>query len=212
MAALKSKRAIAVNYDGAAETAGNRLQGLENAVVPQNDADGYAREIGKLWDETQQKFIAIGRYLVSAKQTLPHGEYERMVETMLPFGSSAARKLRTVAEAVDTARLPIVSLPRRYVNAYELAVLPEQELRQAEKRQLVRPDVTRREIEAFKREIRQPNHSRHVELLRERQRLMARLAAIDAELERGNRPAIDGQVEDTDFPRTDEPNAKVGAV
>jgi hypothetical protein len=123
-----------------------------------------------------------------------------MVDTMLPFGGSAARKLRTVAEAVDAERLPIISLPRSYVNAYELAVLHDQDLRRAEERHLVRPDVTRREIEAFKREIRQPAQSgRRTELLRERQRLKARLAVIEAELAQETLPVINEQAEEADI-------------
>jgi hypothetical protein len=61
---------------------GTRAQTLANAVVARNNAEGYAREIGKLWGEAQQKFLAIGRYLCLAKRTLEHGEFERMVASI----------------------------------------------------------------------------------------------------------------------------------
>src|SRR4051812_1252305 len=186
MMALK-KRGLAINMDaaltGREDEEVSRLPALENAVRKYNDADGYARAIGKLWAEAQQKFIAIGRHLQQAKQTLAHGDYERMVSSMLPFGPSVARKLRTVAEAVDSGRLPGDSLPNAYSVAYELAVLPEGELLVAGERRLIRPDVTRREIEAFKREIRNAQSDRRAVLALQRNQQMARLRAARAKVQ-----------------------------
>jgi hypothetical protein len=203
MPPTKPKRAIRADFDAiVGEEAMEhlpRLPILENAATTCNDAEGYAREIGKLWDEAQQKFISIGRYLVLARKTLADEDYKRLITTMLPFGVSVARKLRTVAEAVNAERLPLRTLPRSYVNAYELAVLKDQHLHLAEQRDLVRPDVTRREIEEFKAELRQPTLSeRRSELLRERQRLMARLMEIDSELQQNSRPLVGGEGGATD--------------
>jgi len=216
MMALK-KRGLAINMDaaltGREDEEVSRLPALENAVRKYNDADGYARAIGKLWAEAQQKFIAIGRHLQQAKQTLAHGDYERMVSSMLPFGPSVARKLRTVAEAVDSGRLPGDSLPNAYSVAYELAVLPEGELLVAGERRLIRPDVTRREIEAFKREIRNAQSDRRAVLALQRNQQMARLRAARAKVQEieaaiaeleaqmdaeGGAPIIDGQAEEID--------------
>jgi len=212
MAPLKSKNAVVARDAAEAGSvtgtgAGERRRDLEGAVIACNDANGYAREIGKLWDDAQAKFVTIGRCLLLAKQTLPHGAYEHMVATMLPFGASVARKLRAVAVALDAGRLKISSLPRSYENAYALAVLSDRELEIAENRQVVRPDVTRREIDSFRREIRNPAHDeRRSHLMRQRERHLARIkilqghigrlqvsiAEIDAELERAAPLTIHG--------------------
>ena len=172
-----------------------RAEGILNAVVPQNDVDGYVREIGRLWLEAKSKFMAIGEYLMQAKQVLPHGEYEVMIRTRLPFNTSAAHKMRAVAEAVQGGRILRGMLPNSYATAYELTLLNDQELRIAEARSLVRPDVFLREIQALRAELRAPvGAQKRAALLRERERIhravegmRARLTEIDAELraERG---------------------------
>ena len=106
---------------------GTRARMLSNAVVARNNTEGYANEIGKLWGEAQQKFLTIGRYLILAKEKLEHGEFERMVSTMLPFGRNVAHRLRVVAAAVEQGRLPEEALPRSYTVAYGLVILSEQE-------------------------------------------------------------------------------------
>ncbi|CAH2605857.1 conserved protein of unknown function (plasmid) [Rhodovastum atsumiense] len=191
-----SKRALSAR---AAETPiengreGTRAKVLANAIMPRSTAQEYAREIGLLWGEAQEKFLAIGKYLRQAKAGLPHGDWERLVSHMLPFGRAVAHKLRVVAEAVEEKRLAEETLPRSYANAYELAALEGHELALAAKRQLVRPDVTRREIDAFKRELKLPADEaerasqRRAELLRRRKRLMEELAQIESELSREER-------------------------
>ena len=167
-----------------------RAEGILNAVVPQNDVDGYVREIGRLWLEAKSKFMAIGEYLMQAKQVLPHGEYEVMIRTRLPFNTSAAHKMRAVAEAVQGGRILKDLLPNSYATAYELTLLSDQELRIAEARSLVRPDVFLREIQALRAELRAPvGAQKRAALLRERERIhravegmRARLTEIDAEL------------------------------
>jgi hypothetical protein len=135
---------------------GTRARILSNTVVARNNAEGYANEIGKLWGEAQQKFLTIGRYLILAKEKLEHGEFERMVSTMLPFGRNVAHRLRVVAAAVDQGRLLEEALPRSYTVAYGLVILSEREFEEARRRELIRPTLTSRELDLFRREIRQP--------------------------------------------------------
>ena len=167
-----------------------RAEGILNAVVPQNDVDGYVREIDRLWIEARGKFMAIGEYLMQAKRTLPHGEYEMMIRTRLPFNTSAAHKMRAVAEAVQDGRIPKHKLPNSYATAYELTLLDDKELRIAEARDLLRPNVFLREIQALRSELRAPiGPQKRAALLRERERIRrsiesmrARLIEIDAQL------------------------------
>ena len=168
----------------------HRLEGIVNAVVPQVDVEGYVREINRLWNEARDKFLAIGEYLIQAKETLPHGEYERMIETRLPFKPAAALRIRTVAEAVRRERLRREEVPCSYNTAYELTLLAPGELEEAKSRNLVRPDVYLREIKAFRAEIRESSgrdryaalRRERARILREMDRLRTRLAEIDGEI------------------------------
>jgi hypothetical protein len=167
-----------------------RAEGIMNAVVPQNDVDGYTREITRLWGEARDKFLAIGEYLMHAKRTLAHGEYEMMIRSRLPFNTSAAHKMRAVAEAIHEGRIPRAKLPHSYATAYELTLLSEQEFQVAVSRGLVRPDVYLREIQALRAELRAPmGPQKRAALARERERLAreyerirSRMEEIDREL------------------------------
>ena len=168
----------------------HRMEGIVNAVVPQADVEGYVREIKRLWHEARDKFLAIGEYLVQAKETLPHGEYEKMIETRLPFKPAAALRIRTVAEAVRRERLRREEVPCSYNTAYELTLLAPDELEKAKARNLVRPDVYLREIKAFRAEMREPFgpdrraalRQERTRILRELDHLRTRLAEIDEEI------------------------------
>jgi hypothetical protein len=164
----------------------SRAEGLLNAVVPQNDAAGYVREISRLWSEAKDKFLAIGEYLSLAKEQLAHGEYEAMIRSQLPFGKSAAHRMRTVAEAVRNGRLARDSLPQSYATAYELTLLNDRQLRLAESRGLIRPDVHRAELVAFRRALDKPTNTegRQSELLREWRELGAEIERLQEKLRR----------------------------
>jgi hypothetical protein len=176
----------------------SRAEALLNAVVPQNDAAGYVREISRLWSEAKEKFLAIGEYLSLAKRQLAHGEYEAMIRSQLPFSKSAAHRMRAVAEAVKDGRLPRDSLPHSYATAYELTLLSDQQLRIAEDRGLVRPDVYRSEIVAFRRELETAPlaGSREGELLREWRALGAEIQRLQQQLRRalGRRLEIEREI------------------
>lgn len=125
---------------------------VRTAVVHLKHPEQFVREISKLWREAQHSFLAIGRYLVQAKESLPHGSYQTMVDESLPFGRQVAYEFRMVAEAVDGGRLPEPKLPHSSSVAYQLATLKADELAEASKAGLIRPDLRRPEIIAWKRE------------------------------------------------------------
>ena len=164
----------------------SRAEALLNAVVPQNNAAGYVREISRLWSEARDKFLAIGEYLSLAKRQLAHGEYEAMIRSQLPFGKSAAHRMRTVAEAVRDGRLARDNLPLSYATAYELTLLSDQQLRLAEDRGLVRADVHRSEIVAFRRAFDGPRtpEGHQGELLGEWRKLGAEIGRLQKQLQR----------------------------
>lgn len=117
------------------------------------DRSSYAEEIARLWAETQDRFLKIGRYLVHAKERLPHGSYEAMLAEELPFGRHVAWQLRTVALAVDGGRLEEGCLPQSYATAFKLATLDDDMLEAAKRENVVRPTVTRAEVTKFVKRI-----------------------------------------------------------
>lgn len=115
------------------------------------------REVRSAWGEARDRFLAIGRALVLAEERLTRFEFERLrkgSERLFPFSDGVASQLRRVARAVDSGRLPQEQCPGSYATAYQLAVLHDDELQQAKARNLVRADVTRGELLAFRRELR----------------------------------------------------------
>jgi hypothetical protein len=178
----------------------HRTRILSNALLELRSERDVIQELTKLWSEAQEKFLAIGRYLVLAKARFP-GTFERDIVGALPFGRQTAYQLRCVAEAVDGRRLAEETLPFSYATAFQLSKLTEADLALAGKRGLVRSDVTRSEVIAFKREITTERLTRgdHKNILLEEKRRIAteqqrmaertrilvdRIAEIDRELSR----------------------------
>jgi hypothetical protein len=75
-------------------------------------------------------------------------------------------------------------LPRDYSVAYMLVTLTDQELRAAEKKDLVRADVKRREVEEFRRSLRSDFGERRLDLQKRRELLVAKIRQMQDELRR----------------------------
>lgn len=118
--------------------------------------EDFAREIGRLWDQSLEAMVEIGRRLNEAKEQLAHGEFDAMVERDLPFSPATGRKLRQVAQFVDAEVLPKDQLPGSYSTVFLLSSLTPEELEQARSRGLVGPKVKRAELERFRAELRGP--------------------------------------------------------
>jgi hypothetical protein len=187
---------------------GSRTEDVLNFVVPQNDLRGYSREISRLYAESKDKFLAIGHYLYLANETLPHGQYELMIRTSLPFTRETARKLRRIYEAVRAGLLDREKMPHSYATAFEITRLTDRELKIAVGRDLIRPNVYLSEIRALQNELRAPiDLDRQETLEREKReaiekisRLKLRVAEIESELrELSGRLTIEGEVEQTAY-------------
>lgn len=189
----------ALRADGSEQS--SRMEHVRTAVVRLPDKTAYVAELSRLWRESCERFLAIGEYLLLAKEALPHGEYEQMVASELPFGRSVAHALKTVAEAVRAGRLAKAELPLSYATAYLLASMSPPHLDLARQRGLVRPNVTRAAITSFRTELRQETRSNpraellqkeRLRLLREIELMQQRVAEIDAEVGREGL-VIDGE-------------------
>lgn len=151
-----------------------------------SDRSAYAEEIARLWSEAQDRFLKIGRYLVRAKEALPHGSFEAMIADELPFGRHVAWQLRTVATAVDGGRLIEDELPNSYATAFKLATLDDEILERAKAENVVRPNVTRAEVTSFVRRVAGEKNFQsdlNSQLLDERRTLELKLKRLFAEQE-----------------------------
>jgi hypothetical protein len=167
-----------------------RVHALEAVSTIPDTPEEYVDAISQLWSRAQTAFLDIGRLLIRAKETLPHGEYSTAVEERLPFAARTAYQLREAARwALEMDRRQTIALdelPGSYSTIYLLSTLDPPTLEQAQKEGLVRPELRRSELIAWRRDRAgkgpQSLHERREKLLRERARLDEELRRIEAEL------------------------------
>ena len=160
---------------------------LDAHVSCEGKAD-FVREIARLSSDISSRYIEIGRYLIEAKDKLEHGEFGTMIEAELPFGARQAQRLMIVAEAVDAGVFPRERLPPSHSTVYELVSLKPEERERAIAEGVVKPEVTREAVIAFRQRIRgsrqpRPLTSRGAISTRIR-KLEAQREGIDAEIAR----------------------------
>ena len=97
--AVSKTRSVALSRGAIVDVETERYQVLSNSIRDLTSEVEVVEEIGKLWKEAQEKFLAIGRYLVRAKERF-HRTFEATILPQLPFGKGVAYQLRAVAMAV----------------------------------------------------------------------------------------------------------------
>lgn len=113
-------------------------------------------EILESWGQARDAFLHVGRTLNRLDTTLTVDERDRLRQQstrLFPFSESIASQLRQVAFAVDQGRIPLALLPGSYSVAYQLTLLKPRQMELAQKRGLIRPDITREAIIRFRREM-----------------------------------------------------------
>ncbi len=174
----------------------DRYRMLSNSVRELRTEDEVVEEIGKLWQEAQEKFLAIGRYLLRAKRQF-HRSFEGTILPQLPFGKGVAYQLRAVATAVDEGRVLEDELPYSYATAYQLVSLSVDHLALARSKNLVRRDVLRREIETFKANLNNRSEidteARLIQEWRELQLQLQRIITRKSEIESAIGPTLKTQ-------------------
>ena len=169
-----------------------RVLALRTANSEPKSPSDYVEAIEQLWGKAQSAFLDIGRLLLRAKEELPHGDYMAAVEQRLPFASRTAYQLREAARwALEMDRrktITIDRLPGSYSTIYLLSTLDQPTLEAADAEGLVRPELRRAELIAWRRQRggrvvdRGSLNARRERLLRERARLDEELRRIEAEL------------------------------
>lgn len=147
--------------------------------------DEYVEAIDRLWEDAQKSFLAIGRHLDEAQKKLSTEQFALMIER-LRFGKVVRSQIMTAYRAVTAGLLPPGVEAAGYSVIYHAATLSDAERAQAVAEGVIRPDMRRTEIIAFKRRIRtnaaQFNDAHRTALEAERKRLLARLSDIDRAL------------------------------
>jgi hypothetical protein len=166
------------------------VQALQAVVTQPETPEDYVEAISRLWSRAQTAFLDIGRLLIRAKETLPHGEYTMAVEERLPFAARTGYQLREAARwALEMDRrqtITLDALPSSYSTIYLLSTFDPPTLEEAQREGLVRPGLRRAELVAWRRgrggQRLQSLQARREKLLRERARLDEELRRIEAEM------------------------------
>lgn len=139
------------------------------------------------WTKARNSFLSIGRALLALDEDTKLTEIEkhrlkRGSERIFPFSDAIASQLRQVARAVRAGRIPEELCPSAYSTAYHLTLLEDEELEEARRLNLVRPDVPRSDVLRFRRTLTE----RHLGQAdrKARERLQARKTELEAEYAR----------------------------
>ncbi|MBV8573466.1 MAG: DUF3102 domain-containing protein [Acetobacteraceae bacterium] len=162
-----------------------RIQALQTARTEPQRAEDFVAEIARLWTRAQGAFLEIGRLLIRAKETLPHGEYTTAVEAELPFSARTAYQLREAARWAMGGAVPAERLPGSYSTIYLLSTFDSPTLREAERDGLIRPELKRAELIEWRRmrmPMRVQEQDSRVALQARLDRLRRERARIDEEM------------------------------
>ena len=142
-------------------------------------------QVAEAWANAKASYLECGRALLAVDSVLDGAEQDalrRGFGRLFPFSETVASQFRQIARAVDSGRIPLECCPGSYSTAYQLALLTPTQLEIARTRGLLRPDVSRHMVLAFRREVRTnggaPRESINLPKLR------AELRRIEAEVRR----------------------------
>lgn len=120
--------------------------------------------LARIWEVLDRKKefetavdMMLGKILIEAKDSLPHGEFLLMIEQDLPFSARRAQQLMaiarnsTITDTKTSSHLPVATDAK-----YELSRLPEAELREAIDQGHVSPGMTVKEARAIVGHPREP--------------------------------------------------------
>jgi hypothetical protein len=113
--------------------------------------------VAEAWCDARNAYIECGRALLAVDRQLTAAEqdaFKRGFARLFPFSETVASQFRQIARAVDDGRLPLDVCPGSYSTAYQLALLTPAQMELARSRGLLRADVSRHSILAFRREVR----------------------------------------------------------
>lgn len=112
--------------------------------------------IADQWGKVKHAALLIGQTLLGLSRTLTEEEYRRLLtgsDRLFEFSGALATKFRRAAELAEQLRMPPERLPG-YTTLYDLACLGPDGVALARERDLIRPQLRRRDIVALRQELR----------------------------------------------------------
>jgi hypothetical protein len=132
------------------------------------------RQVAEAWGDARDAFLEIGRALNDVDHSLEQAERDalrRGFTQIFPFSETVASQFRRIAAAVDGGFLPLEACPGSYGTAYQLALLTPAQMERARGLGLVRPDVPRSAVIAFRKQTQGQDKAEELDLGRLRQEL-----------------------------------------
>lgn len=113
-------------------------------------AQSFSDKISASWRQATDSILETGRLLVEAENQLSELEFLNLIET-LPFTQSTAIKLITIGQ---TSHLEAYKthLPPHWTTIYELALMPEEQLKDEIETGHINPSTERQSVVAIKRD------------------------------------------------------------
>jgi Protein of unknown function (DUF3102) len=104
----------------------------------------WAADIIASHKQSIEAILKMGSTLNAAKKALDHGEFQKMIESDLPFDASTAQRLMKIARDPRIRKTAHVQLlPIAWGTLYELTQLPDEEFNDAIKSGAINPKMTR---------------------------------------------------------------------
>jgi N6-adenosine-specific RNA methylase IME4 len=124
-------------------------------------ANVWAARITACWRASVEAILEVGKLLAAAKESLPHGDYEAMIENDLPFSASTSRRLKSIAEDPKLSnRAHVHVLPPHWGTLYELTKLDESQFQAKINDGTIHPEMERREIAQTVKTLRRAKRER----------------------------------------------------
>lgn len=124
----------------------------------------WAGLITVAWNKTRDGILDVGRLLDEAKGELEHGQFEAMVEKDLPFGPRSARRFMAIRRDPRISNRTHESvLPANWGTLYELTKLSDEEFAEGVERNIIRPDMERKELNAWRTESKREETAKKIQ-------------------------------------------------
>jgi len=107
----------------------------------------YARKITNAWQKSIDSIFECGDLLIEAKGKLKHGEFQKMIEELLPFKPRTAEMLMKIAADTRLTNAKHASLlPSSWYTLYRLTTLSDEHFEAALADGTIHPEMTRADI------------------------------------------------------------------
>jgi hypothetical protein len=108
----------------------------------------WTDKIRAAWSDGVGAVCAVGRLLIDSRRDLPHGQFEKMVETELAFGARTARRLMAIGRD-GRIRTHASVLPMSWMTLYELTRLSDEQFQAGIESGAINAEMRRSDVPAL---------------------------------------------------------------